>query len=70
VCLIDAGVVNQNEVKVTLELRADGESLVGRATGPDGVAREFAGWIGLVGVIDALLADARGDGAGEKPSSG
>ena len=48
-----------NSVLITLELEPDGETLSGHAAGADGVRREFHGWIGLMGVLDAVL-DAAG----------
>jgi hypothetical protein len=47
--------VNETHINVTLELELAGDTLSGRATGPDGSERSFSGWIGLVGVIDGLL---------------
>ena len=47
---------------VRLELHTDGESLWGRAIS-DEASREFHGWIGLIGAIEALCpmaADATG----------
>lgn len=41
-------------VTITLELRQAGEELGGRASG-GGSEREFAGWLGLLVAIDALL---------------
>ncbi|MBP2368525.1 hypothetical protein [Pseudonocardia parietis] len=40
---------------IHLEIRLDGESPVGRAYDERGGTREFAGWMGLVAVIDDLL---------------
>jgi hypothetical protein len=38
---------------VRLELRADGDSFAGRAISDSG-SREFHGWLGLMGAIEAL----------------
>ena len=40
---------------VTLELYVEGDTLSGRAFTSDDDARSFAGWLGLLGAIDALL---------------
>jgi hypothetical protein len=45
-------------VNITLELRVEGEELVGRARNGTGEGREFLGWLGLLCAIDALLEDA------------
>ena len=46
-------------ISIHLELRVgDDESLTGRATDCAGTARDFAGWLGLVATIDALVHDA------------
>ena len=44
---------------VTLELDQDGETVSGHTTDARGRRREFCGWIGLMGVLDALLDEAR-----------
>ena len=43
---------------VRLELRPDGDSFAGRATS-DTESREFHGWLGLMGAIEALFPTAR-----------
>jgi hypothetical protein len=48
-------------VNITLELRVDGDELVGRARNGTGEGREFLGWLGLLGAIDALLEEAEGE---------
>ncbi len=40
---------------IRLELHPDGDSFAGRATS-DEASREFHGWLGLVGAIEALYA--------------
>ncbi|MDN5861762.1 MAG: hypothetical protein L0H84_24440 [Pseudonocardia sp.] len=40
---------------IRLEIRLDGESPVGRAYDDRGGSNEFAGWMGLVAVIDDLM---------------
>ena len=42
---------------IRLELRPNGDSFAGRAIS-DKESREFHGWLGLMGVIEALYADA------------
>jgi hypothetical protein len=46
----------QRNLTVTLELDLAGDSLSGRVIDPDGAERPFSGWMGLVGVLDNLLA--------------
>ena len=52
---------------ITLELRLDGQSPIGRARTPDNRERAFAGWLALVAAIDAL-ATADPDTGADKPS--
>ena len=40
---------------VTLEIEPEGESFTGRATADTGQSAAFAGWLGLVAALDALL---------------
>jgi hypothetical protein len=47
--------VARETVVIRLELHLDDESLTGRASDGTGTAKEFVGWIGLVGAIDALV---------------
>jgi hypothetical protein len=42
-------------VLIELEVRVVDESLVGLVRTADGNAREFAGWLGLMTVLEALL---------------
>ena len=44
---------------ITLELDLDGETVSGHTTDARGTRREFSGWIGLMGVLDAVLDEAR-----------
>ena len=44
---------------ITLELDLDGDTVSGQTTDAGGSRREFSGWIGLMGVLDALLDEAR-----------
>ena len=44
---------------IQLELDLDGETVTGHATDAHGARREFSGWMGLMGVLDALLDEAR-----------
>ena len=41
---------------ISLELSLDGDSLSGSASDGNGGRREFAGWLGLVSAIEALIA--------------
>ena len=56
----EASGVKDTTVKVTLELHYADDALSGVAAGPDASRHQFSGWIGLVGVIDQLLADGAG----------
>jgi hypothetical protein len=58
-CLAEAGGVNQTTTTITLELELDGDTVGGHTVDANGVRREFRGWIGLMGVLDALLDGAR-----------
>ncbi len=49
---------------ITLELRLDGQSPIGRASTPGHREREFAGWLGLIAAIEALATGERKSGAG------
>ncbi len=44
---------------ITLELDLDGDTVSGHTTDVLGERREFNGWIGLMGVLDALLDQAQ-----------
>jgi hypothetical protein len=54
--------VNATHTEIALELELDGDTISGHAIDADGVRHEFSGWIGLMGVLDALLDRARPDG--------
>jgi hypothetical protein len=58
-CVPEAGSVNSTTTEITLELSFDGDCVCGHVRGADGARREFHGWIGLMGVLDALLDRAR-----------
>ena len=47
--------VSTTSTQITLELELDGETIGGNAIDAGGVRREFSGWIGLMGVLDAIL---------------
>jgi hypothetical protein len=49
------GAVIGDLVRIELEVRVVDESLTGLARTADGKAREFAGWLGLMTVLEALL---------------
>jgi hypothetical protein len=42
-------------ITLVLELRVAGDCLTGSATDTSGERREFAGWLGLVGVLDGFV---------------
>ena len=46
---------NDKSIVVTLELEVTDGALSGRVSDGNGAQREFAGWLGMVGAIDALL---------------
>jgi hypothetical protein len=48
----------EETIRVLCELQTVGDSLTGRAARHDGETREFTGWLGLLGALQALLADA------------
>ena len=50
---------------IRLELRADGDSFAGRAIS-DEESREFHGWLGLMGAIEALYPEAGATAAPEE----
>jgi hypothetical protein len=47
--------VNATSTQIALELELDGETISGNATDAEGVRHAFLGWIGLMGVLDAIL---------------
>jgi hypothetical protein len=47
--------VTADVVRIELEVRVVEESLIGLARVADGTTREFAGWLGLMTALDALL---------------
>lgn len=47
--------VTADLVRIELEVRVVDESLIGLARVADGTTREFAGWLGLMTVLAALL---------------
>jgi hypothetical protein len=48
-------VMTRDLVWIELEVRVVDESLIGQARTADGKTREFAGWLGLMMVLEALL---------------
>lgn len=42
---------------IVIKLRLEGELPAGRAIGDDEVERPFTGWLGLMAVVQALIAD-------------
>ena len=55
----------ERAVRIVCELQTVGDSLTGRAERHDGEAREFSGWLGLLGALQALLASTNADGAAD-----
>lgn len=53
----------EETIRITCELQPVGDSLTGRARRQDGAAREFTGWLGLLGALQALMVDAGPAGA-------
>lgn len=43
-----------HDVRLTLDLRIDGDEVDGSATDSAGEIRNFVGWLGMLGTIDAL----------------
>jgi hypothetical protein len=48
--------VNAATTQITLELELDGDTISGYAVDAEGVRHPFSGWIGLMGVLDTMLA--------------
>jgi len=46
-----------NAIHIRLELRSEGDCFAGRAISDEG-SREFHGWMGLMGAVEALYASA------------
>jgi hypothetical protein len=55
----------EETIRILCELQTVGDSLTGRARRHDGEAREFTGWLGLLGALQALLADTDPDRAAD-----
>lgn len=49
--------MEKHTLKIQCEVDAAGNSLIGSASRCGGQAYEFTGWLGLIGVLQALLAD-------------
>jgi hypothetical protein len=47
--------VTADLVRIELEVQVVHDSLIGVARTADGAAREFAGWLGLMTALEALL---------------
>lgn len=60
--------MNATTTQITLELDVDGDSISGDAIDAGGERHHFSGWIGLMGVLDALLDRARPDGPADTSS--
>jgi hypothetical protein len=55
--------MESTRVTINLDLDVTGEAISGHATDGEGRHRDFSGWLGLVGTLDALLTDAADPGA-------
>jgi hypothetical protein len=49
--------MEQRTVSIRLEVQVEGDDVRGHASSGDAAGRPFAGWLGLIGAIDALLGD-------------
>lgn len=49
--------MHEETISLSLDLELSGETLTGRARDGSGGDRAFAGWLGLVGAIDALISE-------------
>jgi hypothetical protein len=49
--------MEQRTVSIRLEVQVEGEEVRGHASSGNAAARPFAGWLGLIGAIDALLGE-------------
>jgi len=47
--------VTTNPIRIVLDVEVVEESPTGHATTGDGASRTFAGWLGLLSVLEALL---------------
>jgi hypothetical protein len=48
-------VVHVASIRLTLDLRVDGDQISGQAGDGRGRPESFSGWVGLIGVLDRLL---------------
>ncbi len=62
-------VMDNDHISLSLELDISGESLTGHARNGTGAARSFAGWLGLLGAIDALVAEKGGRASDDQDQS-
>lgn len=53
--------VPQDSVRILLEIDVADQSITGRAGEVHGASREFAGWLGLLSTLEALLDDPESD---------
>ncbi len=47
--------MDEHATRILLELDGVDEPIRGRARADDGTLREFVGWLGLIGALEALL---------------
>lgn len=52
-------------IRIVCELEAVGDSLIGRTSRCGGETREFTGWLGLIGALQALLAESDSTSGGD-----
>jgi hypothetical protein len=59
----------EETIRILCEVQTVGDSLTGHAQRHDGAVREFTGWLGLLGALQALVvgADATPDGEPRTP---
>jgi hypothetical protein len=49
--------MEQRTITIRLEVQVEGDEVRGHASSGDDAGRPFAGWLGLIGAIDALLGE-------------
>jgi hypothetical protein len=68
--LPEARPVNATSTQITLDLDLDGDTISGDAIDAGGHRHKFFGWIGLMGVLDALLDRASSEKDNKDPRNG
>ncbi len=54
---LDYGSMTAETVRIVLEVEVAERPITGCAQAPDGLSRDFAGWLGLLSVLDAILSE-------------